>query len=122
MNIVIHREKAKDAKEAAEYLYGRLNERYNSIFSGMFTAKYKGSVIEGPGMVIHFRCGNIDKMAGMIPNYYNADTDAAYEILELQGSKVNGKSVRSVYDVAVLIDNKIKDAISQLIGGRDGNF
>lgn len=116
MNIILHKIKAVEAKEALKYLYDRLNE----LFPGKVRIYYDHWSISVDGQFyIDMRCGSDgNKFAGIRPAYYYTDAPADSYVaimLEQGASKYNGRRVESIDKLIQIIDWYM-DMIAQIDG------
>jgi len=99
MYIVMHRTEALDAQKVFEYLAELLPTEINSIIEinkNWFTIGVENNRID-------FRCGDITKMAGLRPDYYNTDSETVSHFLQLMADKVNGKEIKDISEIVNII-------------------
>lgn len=58
---------------------------------------------------VSFRCGDVYKMAGIRPNYYETWSLEADEFLAQSAAKCCGKKLDSLQDIARVIQEEIKE-------------
>lgn len=98
MDIVIHRNLMRDAMEESRSLCKRLR---TSKYSDRVKVRHNGSVIEVGDICIHFRGGDVLKLAGLRPDFYNVDSFSAKRFLQQSADKCRGKELFTmghVYD------------------------
>lgn len=105
MNIILHKIKAVEAKEALKYLYDRLNE----LFPGKVRVCRDGWYISVDGQIyIGMRCGGDgNKFGGIRPDYYYTDAPADSYVaimLEQGASKYNGMRVHTIDQLIQIIE------------------
>lgn len=80
-----------------------------------FTAQdCKCRIKVGEDIVVDFIGGEADKMAGMRPNYFVLGYNSgwyAHKILVQAVSKTGGKELKNVYEVAKVIEEKVKNEV-----------
>ena len=94
-NIVIHRQAAEDAN----FIFFELCSLFNKYFKDHVTLNYRRRTIDILDTSIHFRCGNIERLAGMIVNYYNTDNSSNSLFLKQSADKVGGKEFKDVTEI-----------------------
>ena len=99
MFIVIHRTEAVEAQKVFEHLAETLPKELESdieINKNWRTIGVNGSRID-------FRCGDVFKLGGLRPNYYNTDNELASCFLEQSAVKVNGKEIKDISEIVTLV-------------------
>lgn len=81
--------------------------KFREIFDNELLIVNRDLVLVGSDVEIIFRCGDVLKMAGIKPNYYNVDTYNAAEFLAQSAIKVNGEEIESL--------NKIIDIVVKYV-------
>ena len=81
--------------------------KFREIFDNELLIVNRDLILVGPDVEIIFRCGDVLKMAGTKPNYYNVDTYNAAEFLAQSAIKVNGEEIESL--------NKIIDIVVKYV-------
>lgn len=108
MNIVIYREKMKDMLEEYKYLFDKLKNdlgEYLKIYPN-------GLVIDIFDVHVDFRCGDVLKLAGLRPDFYNTDSITASNFLWQSAEKVNGKKINTLDDIYLEIVQHCMDNYS----------
>lgn len=99
MYIIVHRTENSEVKKVVEYLAKSLPNEINSnieITKNWFTIGVNGTRID-------FRSGDITKMRGSRPDYYNTDSCLASDYLLYEASRVHGKEIKDISDIINLI-------------------
>jgi hypothetical protein len=97
MFIVIYRTKAIDVSKVFEELAESISSEIDSNIK--INKNWLSIGIENAR--IDFRCGEVYKLGGLIPDYYNTDSQEASDFLKCGADKVNGKEIK---DISGIID------------------
>lgn len=103
--IIIHRDKCKDVLEAMYDLINYLPD----IRKNMYVDKHRAVIDICNHIRVSFRCGDVYKMAGIRPNYYETWSLEADEFLAQSAAKCCGKKLDSLQDIARVIQEEIKE-------------
>jgi len=103
--IIIHRDKCKDVLEAMYDLINYLPD----IRKNMYVDKHRAVIDICNHIRVSFRCGDVYKMAGIRPNYYETRSLEADEFLAQSAAKCCGKKLDSLQDIARVIQEEIKE-------------
>ena len=103
--IIIHRDKCKDVLEAMYDLINYLPD----IRKNMYVDKHRAVIDICNHIRGSFRCGDVYKMAGIRPNYYETWSLEADEFLAQSAAKCCGKKLDSLQDIARVIQEEIKE-------------
>ena len=57
---------------------------------------------------IEFRCGDVEHIAGLRPDYYNADSISATYFISISAAKCNGKALNNLSDVVKVVEDHLK--------------
>lgn len=99
MNIVVYRSERSELKRVFDYLFTQLSDVYLYNARG----RHNKTVIDIGDIRIDFRCGDIYKMGGLRPDYYNTDSQPASDFLCQGAVKVDGKELADISDIRRII-------------------
>lgn len=99
MFIIIHRTSVVEAQKIFEYFAGLLSNEINSDIE----INQRWRTIGVNGNRIDFRCGDMERMAGSRPDYYNTDSESVAFFLQLMADKVNGKEIKDISEIINII-------------------
>lgn len=104
MLIVVYRKSAEEAQREIQYCLDKF------IYDGHIDdyVRYEKHTIDIRDIRIDFRCGNLNKMASIRPDYYNANDYLASEFLAVAAAKVGGKELNSIREVCEIVFAEIK--------------
>ena len=103
--IIIYRDKHEDMHEAMHNLINYLPDIRKSI-----SVDEHRAVIDICNHIrVLFRCGDVYKMAGIRPNYYETWSLEADEFLAQSAAKCCGEKLDSLKDIAYVIQKEIKE-------------
>lgn len=107
MIIVIHREYSTDDKADSRYLYGQLRVNFPDK---VIKYEHYGSRIEIRNITILFYSGDIRKLDGLRPHYYNCDTSSACDYCKMSVRKLveYDPELRTFSDVIDIIREEIE--------------
>lgn len=103
--IIIYRYKHKDMFETMHDLIEYLPD----IRNNMSVDEHRAVIDICDHIRVLFRCGDVYKMAGIRPNYYETWSLEADEFLAQSAAKCRGKKLDSLKDVAYVIKKEIKE-------------
>jgi len=98
LHIIIHRSSSVDAQKVFErFITALFNE------SSTMQINDRGKYIDIENIRIDFRCGDMLKLDGVRPDYYNTDSDLVSCFLQQSANKVNGKEIKDIDDLINMI-------------------
>ena len=103
MNIVVYRSKRTEIKKAFDYLFTQLS----NVYPCNTMSRYNETVIDIGDIRIEFRCGDIYKMGGLRPDYYNTDSQPASDFLCQGAVKVDGEELADISDILRIIATQL---------------
>ena len=102
MHIIIHRKEIVDLEHIFDYFTIALSRKDKAQFF-----KKSGRILV-EDIAIEFRCGsNINKLAGLIPNYFNTDHAETATMLQMSADKVNGREISDISELISIINEKL---------------
>jgi hypothetical protein len=84
-------------------------ENLPDIRKNMYVDKHRAVIDICNHIRVSFRCGDVYKMAGIRPNYYETWSLEADEFLAQSAAKCCGKKLDSLQDIARVIQEEIKE-------------
>lgn len=103
--IIIYRDNYEDMFRAMNELMNYLVDLKDS----MSIDKHRAVIDICNHIRVSFRCGDVYKMAGIRPNYYETWSLEADEFLAQSAAKCCGKKLDSLQDIARVIQEEIKE-------------
>ena len=102
MHILIYRQKKKDVVDVCNYLLKLLTDFFGTnnvkLCCSMNSIRLFDNIV-----YIDFHCGDILKMRGYRPDYYNTDSFAVDRFIEQSCTKTSGKYLNKVDDIPSVI-------------------
>jgi len=101
MFIIIHRSKCSEIRKIFDDFVNVLSNKMDPNIKIR-----KNGPIDIGNTRIDFRCGEVYKLGGLIPDYYNTDSQEASDFLKCGADKVNGKEIKDISGIIDIIKRR----------------